>query len=43
LVFIRLCCVFWFLLVLACGNHIYQYYFILNRHKETESCEYITE
>ena len=43
LVFIRLCCVFWFLLVLACGNHIYQYYFILNRNKDSDSCEYITE
>jgi hypothetical protein len=43
LVFIRLCYVFWFVLVLACGNHIYQYYFTLNPHKDADSCEYITE
>lgn len=43
IVFIRLCCVFWFILVLACGNHIYQSYFILNRNKEADSCAYITD
>jgi hypothetical protein len=43
LVCIRICCAFWFALVLACGHHIYRSYFILNNHKAPDSCAYITE
>ena len=43
LVCIRLCCAFWFALVIACGSHIYRSYFILNSQKETDLRAYITE